>query len=378
MRIRSRYTRHEGHRLTALLDKRKHLSGSEREQSMPINKQKIRRQIVINGERVWVTANSEQEYVNKLLRLSGAMKPRSKTRHNFEEYAERWFTIFSEPNIEHVTAVTYRRQLDKHIYPILKSKTVEEISFADIQAVFNAMGDAKRETKNKTKIVLNQIFKLAIDEHLIMANPLQSTSLRIKGLDSTETEPYSVEQMKYLAAHLSDVKDVYERAWLALSISLPLRPEEVLGLRWQDIDDDGTLQVRSTVTHPDRNRPEFKPYPKTASSRRILTIPAKTFTYLPLRGDPDEFVIGGKDPISYTKLRGFRKRIQRDTGFSETITPRRFRTTVATDISDTTHDLKLVQHMLGHSTPQMTLKHYDKGRKSSLDASQAIKDCYGL
>ena len=64
--------------------------------------------------------------------------------------------------------------------------------------------------------------------------------------------------------------------------------------------------------------------------------------------------------------------------FNETITPRRFRTTVATDISAETHDLKLVQRMLGHSTPQMTLKHYDKGRSTATDAAQAISKCYGF
>ena len=73
-----------------------------------------------------------------------------------------------------------------------------------------------------------------------------------------------------------------------------------------------------------------------------------------------------------------RKRIQRELAFAEPITPRRFRTTVATDISAATHDLKLVQHMLGHATPQMTLKHYDKGRETAADASEAISRAYGL
>ena len=63
-------------------------------------------------------------------------------------------------------------------------------------------------------------------------------------------------------------------------------------------------------------------------------------------------------------------------GFDGSITPRRFRTTVATDISDRTHDLKLVQGMLGHASPQMTLREYDKGRSSSSVGAEAIEDCY--
>ncbi len=73
-----------------------------------------------------------------------------------------------------------------------------------------------------------------------------------------------------------------------------------------------------------------------------------------------------------------RYRIKRETGFDDRITPRRFRTTMVTDISNETHDLKLVQYMPGHSTPQMTLKHYDKGRSTAVDASAAISEVYGF
>ena len=242
------------------------------------------------------------------------------------------------------------------------------------------MGDsAKQESKNKVKTVLNQIFKMALDDNLILRNPLLSSSIRIKGLAATETEPYTVEQMRHLASHLNDVKKPMDRAWLAISLSLPLRPEEVLGLQWADVDEETcTIHVRNTVTHPTRNEPEYKAYTKTASSVRDLKFPKEILAYLPERGMSNEFVIGGEKPISYTKLRGIRKRVNLDTKFGETITPRRFRTTVATDISAMTHDLKLVQKSLGHATPQMTLKHYDKGRSGAIDASNAIGTCYGL
>ncbi len=137
------------------------------------------------------------------------------------------------------------------------------------------------------------------------------------------------------------------------------------------------LRAHKTVTHPTRNEPEFKPYTKTASSVRTLIFPREILPYLS-RGNPEAFVIGGEKPVSYTQLRGIRKRVNWDTHFGETITPRRFRTTVATDISAMTHDLKLVQQMLGHATPQMTLKHYDKGRSGAIDASKAIGKCHGF
>lgn len=55
---------------------------------MGVNKKKIRREISVNDTKVWVTANTEQEYAEKLMRLSGRTAV-SQTRHNFREYANR-------------------------------------------------------------------------------------------------------------------------------------------------------------------------------------------------------------------------------------------------------------------------------------------------
>lgn len=57
-------------------------------------------------------------------------------------------------------------------------------------------------------------------------------------------------------------------------------------------------------------------------------------------------------------------RIKRDTGFTENITPIRFRTTVLTDLYDQTKDIKLAQAAAGHTTSAMTLRYYVKGRET--------------
>ena len=352
---------------------------SEREYDMPVNSKKIRREVTLNGTRVWVTADTEQEYANKIARLSGAHPEIRKQGHKFADYAYRWFEFFAKPNVEEVTAITYKRQLDNHIVPVLGDRNIEDITVLDVQTVFNGMGPVSRETKNKVKTVLNQIFKMAEEDRLIAYNPLHSTTLRIKGASSVSTEPYSVSEMRFFASRMDMIEEPEDRAWFALSISLPLRPEEVLGLRWKDIDEQRRiLHVRSTITHPDRNQPEFKEYTKTESSARELVIAEWLLSYLPERGRPLDFVIGGSIPLSYTRVRRMRERIARQISYDGVITPRRFRTTVATDISDMTHDLKLVQRMLGHATPQMTLKHYDKGRSTAIDAADAIRKCYGF
>lgn len=341
----------------------------------------IRRHVRIKGTTVWITAKTEQEYMEKVVRLSGGnVMPVSKPKHPFGEYALTWLNVFSRPNVERVTSVSYEQQLKNYILPVLGEMNLEDITPADVQKIFNNMGKRmKQESKNKVKIVLNQIFKMAMNDDIIAKNPLEAPSIRIKGEKSTPTVPYSVNEMRYMAEHLIDIQSGMDRAWLAISISLPLRPEEVLGLTWADVDEvNGVFHIRNTVTHPARNEPEFKTYTKTAASIRDLAVSEELLSCLPVRGKLNEFVIGGKTPLTYMQVRRMRERIQRDIRFDGSITPRRFRTTVATDISAQTHDLKLVQKMLGHSSPQMTLKHYDKGRSTTVDATDAIASCYGL
>ena len=170
----------------------------EREERMPKNATKIRRPIVLHGVRVWVSGNSEQEYAENLLKIAGFQTKNSAAHnHNFKEYADNWFEVFSKPNVTEVTALTYERQLRNHIYPVLGGMDLEEITVSDIQKVFNGMGeDVKQETKNKVKIVLSQIFKMAYEDHLIDRNPMQSSSLKIKGGTSDATVPYTVEEMQ--------------------------------------------------------------------------------------------------------------------------------------------------------------------------------------
>ena len=69
------------------------------------------------------------------------------------------------------------------------------------EMTFNGMGGAKT-TKDKARMVLNQILDAAVEDKLISSNPLKSRRLRITGKASKATPPYTVEQMRYLVQHI--------------------------------------------------------------------------------------------------------------------------------------------------------------------------------
>lgn len=334
---------------------------------------KISQSIVVNGTRCWIRANTMQEFADKIIKLTST--PQATIAHPFTDYAWSWYNTYSKPNVETATATTYKRQLDLHILPALGELAVEDITTDHIQALFNGIAGAKA-TKDKVRMVLNQIMDAAVEDGIIPQNPVKSRRVKITGKASTPTAPYSVEQMRYLVQHLGDVQNPVDRAYLALQALHPMRLEEVLGLRREDVDKEAmAIHIRRAVTHPTRNQPEIKET-KTGASVRTIGLSALALPHLLQNVASGEFIFGGSAPLSYTQVRRMCNRIKKDTGFTENITPLRFRTTVLTDLYDQTKDIKLAQTAAGHTTSAMTLKHYVKGRETHSNATAAVDQLY--
>lgn len=189
------------------------------------------------------------------------------------------------------------------------------------------------------------------------------------------TPPYTVEQMRYIEKHIGDVKKEQDRAFIALQALHPMRLEEVLGLKWSDVDlENRLIHINRAVTHPDRNQPSIKET-KTAGSVRTIGLFKTAVRYLNPKAD-DEFILGGKEPLSYTMVRRMCGRIKKDMDFNDKITPIRFRPTVLTDIYEQTKDVLAVQKAAGHTSPTMTFKHYVSGRGTPNETTAAVEALY--
>ena len=136
------------------------------------------------------------------------------------------------------------------------------------------------------------------------------------------------------------------------------------------------IYVQRAVTHPDRNAPQIKETKTESSKRKIVLIPAVA-SMIP-KGNPNEFILGGESPMTYQQAKRMLTRIKKDIGFDENLSPRRFRTTVLTDIYEVTKDIKQAQAAAGHTTAAMTLKHYVKGRTQLKNTAEPISALYGI
>ena len=330
-----------------------------------------------NIVKTYIQCGRIAEFLPDSIEITAKNSKPIRSGHCFSDYAENWFMVFAKPNIELSTALTYRRQLDLYWLPAFKEKCIEDIKASDVQDVLNNMGDVSKDTKKKAMQVINMILSQAVEDDIVQKNVSKSKIVKITGKSAKETEPYSVEQMQYLVSHIGDVNNSTDRAFLAIAALHPLRPEEVFGLTYGDIDEViGKMHVRRAVTYPDRNQPVVKGTKTEASARTIDLVP-QILQYIP-NGNPTDFIFGGDKPLSYQQIKRMRGRIKKDIGFDDDIVPRRFRTTVLTDLYDTTKDIKQTQAAAGHTTADMTLKHYIKGRQQDFNTAAPVASRYGL
>lgn len=286
---------------------------------------------------------------------------------NFEKYAWDWLKIFLKPQIAATTYNNYRQSLNTHILPAFGERDLRTIETIDVQLFLNERRYLKKESQRKLKGILNMIFNAAIDDMIIDKNPVQSPRLKFTNQQKNVREPLSVSDMQRICNEIPNLKREDDQRFLAIQISMALRPCEVLGLQWQDIDvENNLIHIRRNVVYPKRSKPEVKET-KTAGSYRVLPISSIARPYL-MKRDGDGFIFGGKEPLNYQTFRDIWKRLREQidlcgaTGYT-------FRHTVLTDLYDTTKDVKTTQRYAGHSNPDMTMRRYVHGRE---ECSQEI------
>lgn len=109
---------------------------------------------------------------------------------------------------------------------------VEAITSADIQNLFNKMA-GKKVTKDKARIVLNMVLDAAVDDGIITKNPAKSKRIRIAGAKSVTTEAYTVDQMRFLAQHLPDIKNPQDKTYMAIQMFSPVA---IGGSPWFEVE----------------------------------------------------------------------------------------------------------------------------------------------
>ena len=161
-----------------------------------------------------------------------------------------------------------------------------------------------------------------------------------------------------------------EKLMVGLLSYTGMRFEEVLGVRWDDINDDW-IKIQRAVVHPKRNQPLIKGTKTKTSTRIIPYFPdlknliedcRTTGFILASEKDPS-----GETPLSYTEARRVFEKIRKRFDIKE-YSAHDFRDTCATEWREKGIPLDIIARLLGHAKTETTERKYIDYREGLLTA----------
>jgi integrase len=297
------------------------------------------------------------------------------TKVKLEELAGSW--LQSQTHLRPRTQEIYASALRLHVLPRLGRLRVSEINEDHVVALIRDMqhGGYATWTIRGTLAPLRRILKHAARRGIIAGNPFDrlEQNERPKG----DAAPHRILQHEDVEAVLNAAPGRY-RAALAVAIFTGLRRGEILGLRWCDIDFRAAeLNVRHQLGRDGRLSE-----PKTIRGKRTIPLPpwlvetlAEHRSRSPHHGDPDfVFATAQGTPMDGRNFaRRSLKAALKTAGLERPGQPSvRFhdlRHTFASMMINQGTDVEYLSYLLGHSSPDITLRVYVHGWANARNAS---------
>ncbi len=293
----------------------------------------------------WATGYTMQEVMESAAKLLNGRAPQPAPACTFRQYAENWLSLYKQDTVRHTTYSEYASLMQKHLLPEFGTLDVSTITTDMIQKMLNDRRDYSRKTLHELLMVLGMILDGAVEDGLLARNPAKSKRLRNPSVKKNERQALTEAQVGAIISNIPTLPQARDRRYLALLIYTGMRREEVLGLRWTDIDTENRiLHVQRAITFKG-NRPVLGET-KTKNGRRIIPIHPDLLQWLTRDGTNEEYVLA--DDITQTTVKRMWQRIAREIDVFGA-TPHCFRHTFTTVCRRSGMDEKTMQVIGGWS-----------------------------
>lgn len=302
-----------------------------------------------------------------------------------DEYFDTWIEIHKYGVIGPDTKQGYLGVYRKHIRPVLGNRRLAEISHVMIKGLINNLdkNGYGYETKNRVRIMLLDIFGKAVQDELLLRNPVKG----IKVIRDEEKEIRVLSREEQAEFFECAAGTFYYNLFVA-AVETGLRPGELYALNLDDIDfENRRIRVSRTLIYQKFEGDEKKEYhlgpPKTKAGNRSVPMTGRCEQAVrkqlrqrkvilnkcgvkPLQGFENLlFISKVGTPLNATTYNDAIGRvvetinaIKDPTEQVEKFSGRCFRHTFATRCFEAGISPKTVQAYLGHATLQMTMDLY--------------------
>jgi integrase len=199
--------------------------------------------------------------------LSSLEDAPSRSAITFQDYATQWLATHAQQACKFSTARIYEANLRLHVYPVIGTKPVPDISRIDCRTLITACREKKLSAKSIANIsrTVSSVLTQAVEDGLLAANPAFRLGryYRHDGNPKAEIRPLTRDE----AALFLGVAREYAAAEYPLflcALRTGMRLGELLGLQWGDVDFHGRfIEVRRNLVAAKITSP------KSGKNRRV-------------------------------------------------------------------------------------------------------------
>lgn len=190
------------------------------------------------------------------------------SNYTLSEYINYWYETVARNSLKHNTLDLYYRSIKNHINPEIGFVKLNNINPMALQKFFSEkQKNLSNSSINAMRNVLNNTFKLAVKQGLIVANPMKQIELKSK----PKSKRIGYIQNDELEIILSDIKGTRYYIPFIIAIQTGARRGEVLALTWDDINfETKKIDFRKSLLAKDGEGVELSTTKTSSSNRTIL------------------------------------------------------------------------------------------------------------
>ena len=326
----------------------------------------------------YATGDSLESAVQNLIKRLEQRKTDQSPR--FSDYYNDWIALKKDEGLSPVTIGNYEGIANRYLLPWFGEMRLCEITPDDIQRYFNSIMKMSKSISVQSRAILSGIFDRAARNKIIRENPMW-----YKYKSSTKEGEKVVLQDDDLIEIIKDLDKVaLERDYIyaCFLCFTAMRREEILGLRWGDLDFEGhNILIRSAVKFPEGQNVPIVDIPKD-NSVGVMRMPRMLEDRIArFAGNLDEYVLPYSEeeptkPMTKSMFTKMWKRLKRDLNLKGA-TSHSFRASYASMV--TAHcnaDPKTLQKLLRHKTPDLAIRVYAKSNENKIRDTEEAYDAY--
>jgi len=280
----------------------------------------------------------------------------------WEDYAWEWFKLYHAGKVRPKTRDKDEALLKKHVVPAFAGMRVRDIKPVNVQVQLNERKELSKAYLRDIMNLMSQIFEIAVEDGYTDKNPLKSPRVyNPSKVAQKERKALTFEEWQDIVENIPRLKNSSDRYFMALLMFTPMRPSEIYGLRWENVD----FERRSIFIEQALTFSKGKAYlgePKTAKSERAIPMDERLAELL-CEGGKVGFVVSrigrGHDGEMYTEQAAKRawQRIKESIDVHG-MTQYEGRHTYATFMSRANVPLKTAASIMGHADQRMIVRTY--------------------